>query len=277
MLACDAAAPRHIPRTRRPPKPRTLRAIRPSLAIEDRYQAALDAQLAAMQASLDRWLIAAYRANEPEIAQDISPAAALQRAFAALARRWQRRFDDLAPKLAKWFATATHERSDAALKGALKDAGFTVKFNSTVTTNDVFRATINENVGLIKSIASEHLTDVQGLVMRSVQTGRDIGGLREALQDRYDITKRRATTIARDQNSKATSAIVRVRQQELGCTQALWMHSGAGRHPRPSHVAMSGKPYEIAKGVRLDGEIVWPGTAIKCRCTSKTIIPGLED
>ena len=113
--------------------------------------------------------------------------------------------------------------------------------------------------------------------MRSVQTGRDIGGLRKDIEARYDVARQRATTIARDQNSKATAAIVRVRQQELGCTQAVWRHSTAGKHPRPSHVAFSGKTYEIAKGVKLDGEIVWPGTAINCRCTSQTILPGLHD
>ena len=31
-----------------------------------------------------------------------------------------------------------------------------------------------------------------------------------------------------------------------------------------------------AEATRLDGERVWPGTAINCRCVSKAIVPGFS-
>nr|WP_277347156.1 phage minor head protein [Collimonas pratensis] len=134
---------------------------------------------------------------------------------------------------------------------------------------------MSEQVGLIKSIASQHLTEVQGLVMRSVADGRDLGTLAKGLEDRYGITKRRAALIARDQNNKATATITRVRQDSLGITEAVWMHSHAGKHPRPSHVAANGKRYTIKEGMYLDGVWTWPGREIGCRCISKSVIPGL--
>jgi uncharacterized protein with gpF-like domain len=145
------------------------------------------------------------------------------------------------------------------------------------------QAAIGENVGLIKSIASEHLTQVEGLVMRHMQTGRDLGALTSDLTERYDITKKRASFIARDQANKMTAVINRTRQNELGITQARWKHSGAGKHPRLSHLAAGrdnggkGVLYDVAKGCLIDGEYIWPGQLPNCRCTSQSVIPGLGD
>jgi uncharacterized protein with gpF-like domain len=128
---------------------------------------------------------------------------------------------------------------------------------------------------LIRSIAAEHLDDVEGAVMRSVQTGRDLGSLTDELQQRYAQTRKRAAFIARDQNSKATATVVRVRQEGLGITEAIWMHSRGSRHPRPSHVAADGKRYTIIEGMYLDGVWTWPGREPNCGCVSRSIIPTL--
>jgi SPP1 gp7 family putative phage head morphogenesis protein len=263
-----------------------LRSVQPNAGVGAAYNKALQKWVDAMHKSLVYWLTAQYRANSPEhLAQDAgmesfrdgSPANALRRSMNRLSRRWMKAFDKGAPELAKYFADRSMGASDIQLKDILKKAGFTVEFKMTAATNDVYQATIGENVGLIKSIAQEHLSDVEGLVMRSVTQGRDLGQLTEELAKRYDITKRRAALIARDQNNKATATINKARQRQLGITQAKWMHSHAGKHPRPSHVAANGKTYDIDKGMYLDGEWLLPGQAINCRCTSKSIIPGLED
>jgi SPP1 gp7 family putative phage head morphogenesis protein len=207
------------------------------------------------------------------MAQDASPASILQRAMTRLARRWQLRIDDMAPKLAAWFATAAKDRAEGSFKAALREGGFTVQFKMTPQVNDVFQATLKEQVGLIKTIPQQYLAKVQGAVMRSVQTGRDIGGLAKELEEHYGVTKRRAQFIAKDQNNKATATIMRARQLELGMTKAVWMHSGAGRHPRPEHVAFSGKTYDVAKGAFLEGVWTWPGRECNCRCVSKSVLP----
>lgn len=235
-----------------------------------------------MVADVERDVLATYRANPPEaqqIAADASPAAIMQTAFRRIARRWLNKFDKAAPEIAKWFATSAQERSDSALKSTLREAGFTVRFRLSRTVNDVAQATVAENVSLIKSIASQYLTQTEGDIMRSVAAGRDLATLSQSLQKRRGITRRRAAFIARDQNNKATAMITRARQIELGITKARWLHSAGGNHPRPEHVAFSGKTYDVAKGHDFDnGEgIVWPGTAINCRCVSIPIVPGFDD
>jgi len=164
------------------------------------------------------------------------------------------------------------------MRASLKKSGMSVQFKMTAAQNDAMQATIGEQVGLIKSIASEHLSDVEGIVMRSVTTGRDLQQLKSDLLARYDITKKRASLIARDQNNKATATLTRTRQIGLGITKARWLHSAGGKHPRPSHVAFSegrngGPFYDIQKGAFIDGEFLLPGQAINCRCLSVSVLP----
>ncbi|ELZ1101181.1 TPA: phage head morphogenesis protein, partial [Escherichia coli] len=88
--------------------------------------------------------------------------------------------------------------------------------------------------------------------------------------------RRRAETIARDQNNKATAVIQSERQKKLGITKGIWRHSHAGKQPRPSHVKADGKEFDLDKGLYLDGEWVLPGEAINCRCTWSPVIPGID-
>lgn len=317
-----ATAPTKAIRGRRP--------VRPNVGLADVYRRRIDRLVRAMQASIERWVTAVYRAREPEIATDAAPAIvdtrfaggarpwqalvdgevllsaqgnvrwfkteAAARAAALLAvnqvlpaeelaaaledigEKWRAEFSDAAPRLARYFATAATERSDAVLHRILREGGMTVRFQMTPPIANVVEASIAENVALIKSIPEQYLTNVQGLVMRSVSTGRDLGFLTKALRDEFGVTRRRAEFIARDQNNKATAAITRARQLELNLEEAEWMHSGGGRHPRPTHVANNGKRYNVAEGW-LDPAIkkrIWPGTEPNCRCVCRVVIPGLS-
>lgn len=276
MLACDAvASPRRLVSAKRP---LTLAPVRPNAGHRAAYEARLDALIAEMNRSLVYWLRAAYRARPPEMAQDSSPARTMQAAFRKLARRWQDRFDKAAPELAQWFARGVSDRSDAALRGVLNRAGFAIEFKMTAPMNDALQATIGEQVGLIKSIASQHLSEVEGLVNRSVAAGRDLGALTSELERRYGLTRNRAAFIARDQNNKSTAVLTRVRQTGLGIREAIWVHSAGGRKPRVSHVkaGKDGLRYEVAKGALIDGDYILPGELPNCRCVSRSIIPGLS-
>lgn len=258
-------------------EPKVLRPVIPNAGIEAQYRKRLRRLIAEMQRSIVYWLTAAYKANEPAIAQDDLPSQVLQAELDALSARWQSKFDESANQLATWFAQKTKSYTDGSLQNILKESGFAVKFKMTEPMQDAYQAIIHENVWLIKSISSEHLQEVQGLVMRSVQQGRNLGDLTSELTKRYGITKRRAALIARDQNNKATATTTRVHHKQLGITQAVWKHSHAGKHPRPSHLKADGDVYDIDKGMYLDGKWTWPGVEICCRCVSKPLIPGLKD
>lgn len=254
---------------------KALKPVHPNAGLGAAYRKKLDAAVEEMHRSLIYWISAAYRANPP-VAADESPASAMRGTMRRLGRRWRKRFDDLAPKLAEYFAQSASERVDRVLSGMLRDAGFTVRFKMTAAQNDAYQAVIGENVNLIKSIAAKHLSDVETMVMKSVQTGRDLGTLTKSLQESYGVTKRRAALIARTQNNMATATLTRVRQKEVGITTAKWLHSAGGKHPRHEHVAFSGKTYDVQKGAFLEGKWTWPGQEINCRCVSVPVVRGFD-
>jgi uncharacterized protein with gpF-like domain len=235
-----------------------------------------------MHRSLVHWLCARWRDDPPAtIAADASPAAALRRTMSVLARRWESRFDDVAPSLAEYFTKKAAERATSKLADILGSSGMTVKFRTTPAVRDALSATIGGNVGLIKSIATEHLADVEGIVMRSVAEGRDLATMAKEIEAKYKVTRKRAALVALDQNNKATAVITKVRQAEAGIVRARWVHSAAGKQPRPEHVAFSqgrlgGPYYDVEKGAFLEGKWVWPGTEIRCRCVSRPVIEGFN-
>ena len=250
---------------------------RPNLGLEHDYRCRLEDWLEVLHCSIRHWLLAQYRRTPPELAQDIElPASDIKDELSRLGDRWLKKFDDLAPDLARYFATRVEERSRVMLQTSLKKAGFTVPFSMSRATQDVFQATLQEQVNLIKSIPQQYLTQVASIVNQGVQVGRDAHVIAKQLEEQYGVTKRRAALIARDQNNKATATITRVRQLEAGIRTARWLHSGGGAHPRPEHVAYSGKEYDIEKGAWVDGEWIWPGIKINCRCTSQAIVVGFS-
>lgn len=258
-------------------KPKTLTPVRPNAGLEALYRRKLEKLIADMQASVKWWISAAYKATPPEMAQDASPAKTLLSVINRLKKQWQGKFDDEAPNLATWFSTTSKNQADRSFSNSLKKAGFSVKFAMTRETNDILQATIGENVSLIKSISEQYFTAIEGAVMRATATGRDVGTLRKEIEETYGVTNRRAALIARDQLSKSTATITRARQQQVGIVRAIWTHSAGGRHPRPSHVAANGRKYLIAEGCEIDGEKIFPGEKINCRCVSRVLLPALDD
>lgn len=257
-----------------------LRPVHPNAGIEAEYRQKLMRLIYDMHCSYSWWLKAQYKQTPPAVlAFDAVPARELQRELSALGKRWQDKMDAAAPKLGRWFAQSAARRSQAGLKKILNDGGISVEFKMTAPMRDVLHATLSENVSLIKSIASQYHTEVEGMVMRSVTAGRDLASLTKDLQARYGITARRADTIALSQNNLATSSFVRVRQQELGL-KAKWLHSHGGREPRPTHLGNDGKVYDPAEGwFDPDPKVrkrIWPGQLINCRCVSVSVVPGFS-
>lgn len=217
---------------------------------------------------------AEQRKDRRRIADKGLPADELQKAVRRLSRRWQRSINRGAEDLADHFAQAAADRGTRQLKTILGKAGIAVPFRMTPAQRDIIKSTVHANVALIRSIPAKHFAGVEQIVMESVQTGRDLGSLSKKLQRQFGVTKRRAALIARDQNSKATCALTRARQSELGITKARWKHSRAKKHPRKSHIAADGKLYDIKVGMLIDGEYIFPGEKINCGCTSQSVIPG---
>ena len=298
---------------------RTIRAIQPNAGVQSWYQRELDALLSAMRTDLtamvqesasvalaedwefvrNRGIIYApsslvhlaydadgqatqSRANTEKwvIAWDASsPNIRLNRALQRWSDKWLKKWDKAANRIAKLFVSKNFAAAQTSFRAALSDASFTVRFAPTQKSLSAFSAAVSENVALIKSIPQQYHAKVQGDVWRAVTCGSDLSTLSTTLQRTYQLTTKRAALIARDQNAKAKATIENTRRQELGITQAIWQHSSAGKEPRPSHVAMNGKIFELRQGMfdPDEGEWILPGQLINCRCTSRAVLPELSE
>lgn len=276
-------APR-IPGNRRAGVP-----IRPNAGLERDYRKKLLALVDEMYASVTWWIGAEYRSQLPRImeydrAQDASPAAELMQALKRRLRQWQRRFDDKAGMIAQWFARQALKSTSAAVAASVAGAaggtaaGVAVQFQMTRAMNNAVASIVFENTSLIRSLPQKAFLEIEGLVMRGVRTGYDAGRLTEELQQRFGVTRRRAEFISRDQMNKATEALSRVRMTELGITEAVWIHTGTGRQPRPSHVRFNGQVFELARGMYDEDAKKWvqPGELPNCYCTKRPLIPAYE-
>jgi SPP1 gp7 family putative phage head morphogenesis protein len=216
--------------------------------------------------------------DSPEMAADATPTKELERLLEKWGRKWMARFTVMADKLSLDFSSKSQAATQTAMQSAFRKAGFTVPFKPTRKSIEAYKAVAAEQVGLIKSIAQKYHTDVQTQVWQSVKRGADLKTLSQQLEKDYGVTRRRAALIARDQNAKAKATIEAVRHQEIGIKQGIWMHSKAGKEPRPTHQAMNNKLYDLNKGMWDSDEqkYVHPGELINCRCTMRPYIPGFE-
>ena len=264
------------------PRRTVVAAVHPNAGVTDWYAGQLKALLQEASADAVMMLTTVMRDPPPVgiIATD-APVSKVDKALKKWGDKWRGKFDKLSTKIARQFASRAFSSTDTSLKAALRNAGFTVQFKPTRKSVEAFKLVLSDNVGLIRNLHASFYSKIQQDVWASVRAGSDLAKLSERLHKSYTIEGKRAALIARDQNAKAKAVIESTRRQELGIRQAIWQHSSAGKEPRPVHVkwGREGKVFDLDKGLYDPeaGEWVLPGTLINCRCTSRAIVPGLDD
>jgi uncharacterized protein with gpF-like domain len=155
------------------------------------------------------------------------------------------------------------------LLAPLRKLGLSAQFHPTPTAVKVYQAVIAHKVILIDRLPSKYRKDAQEVIWNSVMKGFDVAGLARGLHDRFGIVRERAQLIASAQCRMARSVMENAHRIEQGLTQAIWHHDRV-RCGIPSHEALDGKPYLLARGAKLDGKRIWPSGEPQCFCTSSS-------
>lgn len=262
---------------------RALRPIRPPASIEKEYRDKLLKLVKEMDDSLMYWLTAKYRQAESEIVGD-GALGDLTTELRKQAEKWRERFKEESATLSTWFATSirnyvAYNLSNQFRKSGLVKLGFDLKYSyRSQKERMVFQSIVHENVNLITNrLMVDHLTDVEGVIFRNIETGHDLARMREELHKTFGVSERKAKTIARDQTNKATNNLSRRRLLDYGVTKAKWLHTSSGKTYRESHLDMDGQIYSIEEGC-LDtdyGDYIQPGELVNCHCCCVPLI-GLD-
>lgn len=130
----------------------------------------------------------------------------------------------------------------------------------------------NDQVSLIKSLPLDAATKAQAIARESLVTGERMEDLRKRIQNLGDITKSRATLIARTEVSKAHTALTQARAEHVGSEGYIWRTVG-DYDVRPSHKRMEGKfirwdqPPEVDPGYNYHA-----GAFPNCRCWPEPVL-----
>jgi len=268
---------RNIDRRRKLIKGKPLNPSAPAIL---RYQHALESLVRHMTATYERAIakfLAAPVAQE-YFALDMSVAAQAKILMTELAKKFEDLFGAKSKILARDMTKDAAASSNWALKGSLKGltGGLTLKTDIlTGELKDVLKASIAENVSLIKSIAETYHKQVEGALYRSITSAQGGAQIVPFLKRYRGVTERRARLIADDQHRKVFQAINRSRLQKLGLRRFEWIHTMGSQHPRKLHQRMSGNLYFFDKPPIIDertGERGFPGQLPNCRCRINPVI-----
>lgn len=134
-----------------------------------------------------------------------------------------------------------------------------------------------ENVLKIKSLPNDTLGKLEQVVVDGYQQGKSTKQLQKEIQEAYDVDKRKAELLARDQISTLNSQITRMQQTDAGVKKYRWSTSRDGR-VRECHAALEGKVfswddppemwYSTKHGVVHTGRCCHPGEDYACRCVA---------
>jgi SPP1 gp7 family putative phage head morphogenesis protein len=261
--------------------------LRPSAGIQEDYIASILPLVRRMCEETRRELEAALAGGlATDSAMDENPSAQARMRLQALLNKYEPLFAKLAKKSTKRMISRTLRHSSATLGMSLREMSEDFKLKTdylhTDRMQEVISASTAEATGLIKLIPTKYLSDVQGEVMRSITGGGGLKDLVPYLNQKYQGNIKHARNVAMDQTRKSYANINKARMTAAGIKEYDWLHVGGSTHPRPEHIAMSGKRYRfddppvvaVMKGREVRGI---PGTAISCRCLMRPVLNFGED
>lgn len=211
--------------------------------------------------------------------QDASLASQIRILLSELNKKWAKIFTERSRKLANGMVGQVSKYSEKTVNASLKQlsGGLTLKAPILPESlKDPLKASITQNVSLIRNIQVEFAKRIETSVLASIQTGgTGTQQIFEAVSKIDGMTQRRAKIIADDQTRKVTSAMNQARMVAAGVEEYEWIHSGRIEGARELHLEYDGKIFRYDDPPIVDeatGERGTVGTLIHCSCVSRPIL-----
>lgn len=210
----------------------------PSKALEDEYKRELRDLLKDMLKETSNEVVNMYKQSGFAMDADFTD---FEKRFNDLKEKFEKIFKEKGLEVAKRMVMRQFRYCRSTFNKIMerllpKENAFTIQGSAIPKSQEeIIKASIYENVSLIKSIPAKYFEDVTGAVVRSMQDSGSIKQLKEQILRFNNITKKRANLIALDQTRKTYTAITKKNLQEVGLTKVKWLHSGGGE-PREYHI-----------------------------------------
>jgi SPP1 gp7 family putative phage head morphogenesis protein len=142
----------------------------------------------------------------------------------------------------------------------------------TAPIGEAMRQLLADQVALIKSLPTDAAQRVHRLVQEGMFDGVRASETAKEIMRSGEVTKSRATLIARTETSRAATVLTQVRAEHVGITHFVWSTSEDG-DVRPSHKKLAGKVFRWDDPPECDpGHRALPGAIWNCRCFPSPVI-----
>lgn len=264
----------------------------PNAGLRDWYEQSIKSLLSKFVIDVRRSVSSAGGSQPVAVffAADASAARSFIGSFAKARKALEAKFNKEAERLASLFITKTDKTSQAAIQRTVEAMGIGRVPEAFIP--DFLGAQIAENARLITNLSGDVLDKVESAINLSLQSPKageqGMAGIFATLSEVEGMTKKRAALIARDQTHKAYTSLNTERMKSAGIQKFKWVHSSAGKTPRPCHVARDGQIYLLDGGpdelFHEDGSDAnsdpgcresdkgKPGYAINCRCRQVAVL-----
>ena len=211
-------------------------------------------------------LISGYAGNDPLDLTTANRLAQALRAYSELISPW-------ALKLTGKILTDVESQDRFAWRQHSKDMSLALRKEiENAPTGEVLKQLMAQNVLLIKSIPLEAAQRVHKLVQENMMQSGRASEIAAKIMQTENVTKSRATLIARTEISKASTALTQSRALYVKSDGYIW-RSSKDLLVRPSHRAMNGVFVKWSEPPTLDKMVGHAGSLPNCRCWPQPIIP----
>lgn len=261
--------------SKRPKRQRKLTPVKAPAKVEAQYSLALRQQAKGFSkriaAALEPWLVGLAKEQRADASDQSKVGSTIQRL------RRQFKAD---PTPGKRAVEATGTANTEAMNQMIAPVTGNVPIWRGTTAQDrrILSKAVTENVRLIESIPKRLLDDVESTLYESLELGSRVETIRGRLQERYEISERRADLIARDQVLTLNAQLVEQRSSEMGIQGYTWRTSQDER-VRPMHRDLEGtqQTWDDPPVTNEDGDQNHPGSDYQCRCTAEPDVTGFLD
>ncbi len=173
----------------------------------------------------------------------------------------------------RWVAEVAR-RDEKAWNSYTKNLSFGIQQEiQSAPVGEMLREFLEEQVQLITSLPLEAAQRVHQLALGNLYGGARAEELSEHILETGNISKNRATTIARTETARVSSALTMFRAQAIGSEGYIW-RSVLDFKTRSSHRAMEGKFIRWDSPPEVEpGKFYHAGQYINCRCFADVQIP----
>ena len=139
-------------------------------------------------------------------------------------------------------------------------------------TGMAMRRLMGEQVGLITSLPRDAAERVHKLTQEGITQGRRAAEIAAEIAQTGEVTKSRATLIARTEVGRTATTLTQARAEYVGSTQYVWRTVGDS-DVRPGHRALNGKVISWNDPPECDpGHRAHAGAIFNCRCYPEPIL-----